>query len=107
MITVQNQRVEFLFFRPHARNVFLAGDFNEWCQGDLPMTAQPDGYWRAELRLPPGEFRFRYCADGAWYADYAASGVTPGRFGLDSVVRVRQPKLAVATSAEFVGAAVA
>jgi hypothetical protein len=35
-----------------------------------------------------GEFRFRYCADGEWYADYAAFGVEPGRFGMDSIVRV-------------------
>lgn len=107
MITVQDQRVEFLFFRPHAQNVFLAGDFNEWRQGDLPMAPQAGGYWRAELRLPPGEFRFRYCADGAWYTDYAASGIAPGRFGLDSVVCVKKPKPAVAAPVQFVGAAVA
>jgi len=43
------------------------------------------------MRLPAGEFKFRYCADGEWFADYAAFGVEPGRFGLDSVVRVAPP----------------
>ena len=47
------------------------------------------------MKLPPGEFRFRYCADGVWYTDYAAFGVEPGQFGMDSVVYVAQPALKV------------
>ncbi len=87
MVTVDGEWVVFSFFRPQANRVHLAGEFNQWRQKDLPMV-RDGGYWKARLRLPPGEFRFRYCADGEWFADFAAFGVEPGRFGMDSIVRV-------------------
>jgi len=88
MVEVNGPWVEFRFFRPDARAVHVVGDFNDWRNGELPMTRDGEGYWLAQLRLPAGEFRFRYCADGEWFTDYAAFGVEPGRFGLDSLVRV-------------------
>ena len=88
MVNVTEDWVEFHFFRPDAGQVHLAGDFNNWQSGQLAMVRKDGGYWHARVKLPAGEFRFRYCADGAWYTDYAAFGVEPGRFGLDSIVRV-------------------
>ena len=88
MVTVTGQWVEFSFFRPQAGKVHVAGEFNEWRQGEIPMSRGGDGYWAARVKLPVGEFRFRYCADGEWYTDCAAFGVEPSEFGLDSVVRV-------------------
>jgi len=96
MVTLAKDVVEFQFYRPEAQQVHLAGDFNNW-QMDLPMQRDSDGYWRARLALPAGEFRFRYCADGAWFTDFAAFGVEPGGFGLDSVVRVPTAPLKVAS----------
>ena len=107
MVTVEGNWAEFTFFRPGAGRVFLAGDFNHWREDELAMQPEEDGYWRARLRLPSGEFKFRYCADGAWYADYAAFGVEPGRFGLDSVVRVAPAVLRVAGDAAKASAEVA
>ena len=97
MVTVQGDWVEFRFFRPQAQNVHLAGDFNGWRAGELPMILEDGGHWLAQMRLPAGEFKFRYCADGEWYTDYAAFGVEPGRFGLDSVVRILPATLKVAS----------
>jgi 1,4-alpha-glucan branching enzyme len=91
MVTVDGGWVVFSFFRPQARQVHLAGEFNKWRPKELPMLRREGGYWQARLRLPAGEFRFRYCADGEWFADFAAFGVEPGRFGLDSIVRILEP----------------
>jgi 1,4-alpha-glucan branching enzyme len=88
MVTITDDCVEFRFYRPHASRVWIAGDFNEWKTGEVAMKHLGDGNWFARLELPQGEYRFRYCADGEWYADYAASGLEPGRFGMDSVVIV-------------------
>ena len=79
---------EFRFFRPKAANVFVCGDFNDWRADQLRMVRQEDGYWVLKLRLPAGEYRFRYVADGLWYTDFAASGVEPDRFGLNSILLV-------------------
>ncbi len=95
MVTFTEGWVEFTFYRPGAERVYLAGDFNDWRERELSMSRSDDGYWRARVRLPAGEFRFRYLADGQWFADYAAFGLEPGRFGLDSIVRVPQAVLAV------------
>jgi 1,4-alpha-glucan branching enzyme len=98
MVTVTENWVEFKFYRPSAKNVALAGDFNNWRVGELRMVRSEDGYWQAKMKLPAGEFRFRYCADGEWYADYAAFGVEPGRFGMDSIVRVTPAPVTVSLS---------
>ena len=100
MVTLKDDFAEFLFFRPHAKEVHLAGDFNSWRTGELPMQRREDGYWLAKVRLPAGDFKFRYCADGEWFTDFAAFGVEPGDFGLDSVVRVPQTILKVARTTE-------
>lgn len=91
MVNVSGQWATFKFFRPDARQVHLAGDFNGWGEHELPMRRLEDGYWQLKVRLPAGEFKFRYCADGMWFTDYAAFGVEPSDFGLDSVVRVMAP----------------
>ncbi|MCD4826065.1 MAG: hypothetical protein K8S55_15855 [Phycisphaerae bacterium] len=95
MVSIECEWVEFTFYRPGAVSVCVAGDFNGWKTGDLTMVSAGDGNWAARIPLPPGEFRFRYCADGEWFADYAACGVEPGRFGMDSIVIV--PRQAVKT----------
>ena len=91
MVTLDGEWVVFSFFRPQARKVHLAGEFNQWRQKELPMLRADGGYWQARLKLPVGEFRFRYCADGEWFADFAAFGGEPGRFGMDSIIRILDP----------------
>jgi len=92
MVNINGDWAEFRFYRPDAQNVYLVGDFNDWQDGQLEMARRSDGDWVAKVRLPVGEFKFRYCADGQWFTDYAAFGVAPGRFGMDSIVRIdRQP----------------
>jgi len=100
MVNVDNGTVEFSFFRPQAQAVYLAGDFNEWRTDQLLMNRNGDGYWSCRMQLPAGVYKFRYCADGVWYTDYAAFGVEPGQFGMDSVLNVRPPKLQVSPLSE-------
>ncbi len=98
MVTVRDNWVEFSFFRAAAKTVFVAGEFNEWRHDELCMTNDGRGNWQVRLQLPAGEFKFRYCADGQWFTDYAAFGLEPGRFGMDSIVRVveKAPALTLA-----------
>lgn len=100
MVNVENGTVEFSFFRPHAQAVHLAGDFNEWRTDQLRMRRDASGYWTFRMQLPSGVYKFRYCADGVWFTDYAAFGVEPGQFGMDSVVNVRPPKLQMSQPGE-------
>jgi 1,4-alpha-glucan branching enzyme len=88
MVTVDGTKVCFKFYRPTAQNVHVVGDFNLWRDGELPMRREADGYWGALLYLPPGDYKFRYRADGQWFTDYAAFGIEYGPFGADGVIRV-------------------
>lgn len=88
MVTVTGSYAQFRFFRPQASRVYLTGDFNGWKAGELQMVHSDDGNWIAVMRLPAGNYKFRYWADGQWFCDYAAFGVEPGPYGMDSIVRV-------------------
>lgn len=94
----QNGTVEFRFYRPDAREVSLAGDFNGWGQ-PLGMTPDGNGWWVARVPFGPGEYRFRYLADGVWYTDFAANGVELNEFGWDSLLFV--PERAARTTGQI------
>jgi 1,4-alpha-glucan branching enzyme len=80
--------VEFRFYRPQAAKVSVVGEFNSWIDGLNPMTPQGDGWWSASTKLKPGEYRFRYVADGVWYTDYASHGIEAGPNGWNAVLVV-------------------
>lgn len=80
-------RIEFRFYRPNASEVRIAGDFDGW-SGGLRMRPQGQGWWQAELKLEPGEYRFRYVADGRWFTDFAANGIEQCKFGINSILLV-------------------
>lgn len=85
---MNNGLTEFKFFRPHAREVMLVGDFTRWCEQPISMLPVGDGWWKTSAPIAAGEYRFRYLADGTWYTDYAANGIERCEFGWDSVLVV-------------------
>ena len=69
-----NGVVEFRFYRPGVAAASVKGDFDTASE-ELLMCRDEAGWWTASAKLPAGEYRFRYLADGEWFADYAAHGV--------------------------------
>ena len=57
------------FFDPEARQVFVAGSFNDWSPTATPMTSEGGGCWCKDLTLPPGRYEYRIVADGQWIDD--------------------------------------
>jgi 1,4-alpha-glucan branching enzyme len=78
--------VEFRFYRPLAGNVKVAGDFSDWGHNAIPMQAVGEGWWTTRLALRPGEYRFRYIADGNWFTDFASHGIEICQEGWNSVL---------------------
>ena len=64
---------------PHARSVFLAGDFNGWSDYASPVQKSADGFWTATLELPPGRYEFKFVVDGHWFHEAGADGPFDGR----------------------------
>lgn len=65
--------MEFWFFRRGVRDVRVVGDFGASGHGEVSMSGGPDGWWRANVALAAGTYRFRYVADGVWYTNYASN----------------------------------
>ncbi len=56
--TKGEQKVEFSFYAPEGKEVFLAGEFNHWDTRLLPMKMGKDGIWRTDIKLPPGRYEY-------------------------------------------------
>lgn len=70
-----------------AKEVFLAGDFNQWTPA--PMALVNDEF-RLSLHLAPGRYEYKFVVDGQWCNDTAAAESAPNAFGTtNSMVQVR------------------
>lgn len=92
MVSCVNGKWMFRVVCPNAHRVYLVGDFNNWSRTAVAMDPVGRGVWVTALKLSPGEYRFRYFADGQWLNDYAAFGLAPNDMGdWDSVLWVPGP----------------
>lgn len=75
---------------PDARQVFVAGTFNNWDSNANPMEPSGDGTWSLRLDLPPGRHEYRYVIDGEWSCapgdDDAACNNVPNAFGTMNLI---------------------
>jgi len=73
-----------------AKQVVLAGDFNNWSTKANPMeTDSCRGEWHMCLPLTPGRYRYRLVVDGKWITDPNNQYVEANQFGeLNNVVEV-------------------
>ncbi|MCB1327250.1 MAG: carbohydrate-binding module 48 [Spirochaetales bacterium] len=61
--------VEFAIYLPDVENLALVGDFNNWNPEHDLMQKGPDGIFRLRRRLRPGEYIYKFVADGKWILD--------------------------------------
>jgi 1,4-alpha-glucan branching enzyme len=78
------------FVHSRARQVAIAGSFNDWRPAVTPMVSMGRGWWAKGLVLPPGRYEYRFVVDGQAMPDPNAAESTPTRNGeLNSVLVVR------------------
>jgi len=72
--------VRFVLVAPDAREVSLAGTFNQWDAHATPLIRSgPTGVWTATLTLPAGQHQYAFVVDGVrWVADPGAPAVNDG-----------------------------
>jgi 1,4-alpha-glucan branching enzyme len=75
------QPVRFEFTHPTAKNVCVAGSFNDWQAEGKPMHAVGDGRWLKETVLPAGSYEYCLVVDGQWMPDPQARETVPNPFG--------------------------
>ena len=73
---------------PDAERVEIAGDWNDWQA--VPAERAENGVWYADLRIPPGQYRYAFRIDGhAWRVPEHAVAVDDGFGGKAAYVTVR------------------
>lgn len=75
------KKVSFEYYAPLARNVHVAGTFNDWNLEDYPLKKDRSGKWKVSLSLPPGRYEYRYLVDGVWENDQRPVECIPNAFG--------------------------
>ena len=80
--------VRFELYAPAAKQVGLAGTFNQWDQAATPLV-RSDGVWTVTLALPAGQHQYAFVVDGRrWVTDPAAPAVDDGFGHRNSVIAV-------------------
>lgn len=86
---LEEQEVVLTFFAPEAKEVMVAGDFNNWRPQATPLTNLGEGNWEVRLMLRSGQYEYRFVVDGRWSDDAPASPRVPNPYGgFNSVVAV-------------------
>jgi len=87
-LTNVNRTTQFTFQAPTARQVSLAGEFNNWDPKAGPMHKGPDGVWYLSVALKPGRYEYRFFADEAWCTNPAALQKAANSLGTENCVRI-------------------
>jgi 1,4-alpha-glucan branching enzyme len=64
--TVTTKSVAISCAAPLAKEVFVAGTFNDWNPSANPLAKESDGTWAIKLRLPIGDYEYKFIVDGQW-----------------------------------------
>ena len=82
--------VRFVLYAPGARQVAVAGTFNQWDRNAAPLVpAGASGVWTTTLALPVGQHQYAFVVDGAtWVVDPTAPAIDDGFGHRNSLVAV-------------------
>lgn len=85
----KKKKVSFKFKpQENVHEVKLAGTFSNWDQGAIVMAQGKRGEWKAQVSLKPGEYEYKFLADGNWYNDPAADKQVPNMSGSENSLRI-------------------
>ena len=82
--------VTFKFEAPEARDIYVAGDFNDWKISDEGRLGRSEnGCWEKRVRIAPGRYRYKFIVDGEWTPDAKNPELEPNVFGtFDSILTI-------------------
>lgn len=63
------KEIVFYIFAPRAKEVYVAGDFNDWILNDNSRMRRDGGRWVAKINLKPGKYHYQFFIDGGWVED--------------------------------------
>ena len=90
-VTAAKQTVTFTIHAEKGKEVYVAGEFNNWDPTAKKMAYKArKGIYEATLNLAPGTYQYKYVIDGTWCADPEnAEAVANDQGTFNSVVTVK------------------
>jgi chromosome partitioning protein len=89
LLTMKMSEIVLTVSAPEAKEVYVAGDFNNWQLDDNARMKQDNGNWRKSLNLTNGKYRYRFVIDGVWTEDTGNPAKETNPFGsVDSLIEI-------------------
>lgn len=89
---VRKTKQGVLFVQPQqsAKQISVAGDFNNWSPTATPLSKDEKlGVWQTCVPIPPGRYRYRMVIDGQWKHDQYNTSIETNPFGeLNSILEI-------------------
>jgi len=84
------KEVTFAMESSAAKDIYVAGDFNDWKINDESKLALGEnGCWEKRVTLPHGRYRYKFVVDGEWMEDLKNQARELNAFGsFDSVMEI-------------------
>ena len=77
----RGNRISLELVRPGAKQVCVAGTFNEWKPEKTPLVQAGEGRWVGNLTVNPGRYEYLFVVDGQWMPDPNARESVQNPFG--------------------------
>ena len=85
----QAEKVRFSIKMGQAKEVKLAGDFNNWDAEAGKLKKSRGSVWIKDLLLKPGRYEYKFVVDGNWISDPDNENSSRNSFGSqNSVVEI-------------------
>jgi len=85
--------VIFSVFAPEAKDVYVAGEFNNWKLEDSGRMFKNNGTWSKKFNLNSGKYRYRFVIDGNWVEDSSNPLKEVNPYGsVDSLIEISSKK---------------
>jgi 1,4-alpha-glucan branching enzyme len=86
MAQLDKKPVIFKVHAPSAREVAVAGTFNDWDPSIRPIVRVNEGDWKIVFFLSPGTYEYRFVIDGLWMDDPSCSNRCRNRYGVENCI---------------------
>lgn len=87
--TTKKKKVRFEWPDSQAKEVYLAGSFNDWNPTKTPLKLAGNSAFQKTLTLAPGRYEYLFVVDGQWQADPSGAPSVPNPFGgINNLVEV-------------------
>jgi 5'-AMP-activated protein kinase regulatory beta subunit len=88
-VKAESPKIRLEFYAPQAREVFVAGSFNNWQKTTTALQLCGPGLWGRDLMLAPGQYEYLFLVDGQWRVDPEAKDYVPNPFGgVNSLMKI-------------------